>query len=42
MAGGLDALADTDVVMLMLGKVLCNVKLLYLKNYAHLDFVLSA
>lgn len=39
--GGLDAMADLDDVLLMLGKVLCNVELLYLENYAHLDFVLS-
>eukprot|EP00250_Pteridium_aquilinum_P026771 c33565_g1_i1 orf=187-1359(+) len=39
--GGLDALADLSDVLLMLGKVLCKVELLYLDNYAHLDFVLS-
>lgn len=39
--GGLDAMADLDDVLLMLGKVLCNVELVYLENYAHLDFVLS-
>lgn len=39
--GGHDAMADLDDVLLMLGKVPCNVELLYLENYAHLDFVLS-
>lgn len=39
--GGVDAMADLNDVTLMLAKVLCNVKLLYLENYAHLDFVLS-
>ncbi|KAH7447972.1 hypothetical protein KP509_01G130100 [Ceratopteris richardii] len=39
--GGLDAMADLNDITLMLGNVLCDVELLYLENYAHLDFVLS-
>ncbi|MCO5584024.1 hypothetical protein L7F22_037943 [Adiantum nelumboides] len=39
--GGLDAMADLNDIALMLAKVLCKVKILYLENYAHLDFVLS-
>lgn len=39
--GGRDAMADLKDVLVMLGKVLCNVELVYLENYAHLDFVLS-
>lgn len=39
--GGLDALADVNDVLLMRDSLLCKVELLYLENYAHLDFVLS-
>ena len=39
--GGKDTLADFTDVLKLFGKLPCDAQILYLENYAHLDFVLS-
>lgn len=39
--GGRDTLSDPTDVLKLFGQLSCNVQILYLEDYAHLDFVLS-